>query len=67
MPASTPNEKRLRTLLERRDELASDLAALDALIAQAIREVCKDQGLAFMRVEAARQLVFGNGKEAACG
>lgn len=67
MPAGpSPNEQRLRTLFERRDELASDLAAVDVLINQAIRDICKEHGLSFMRVEAARQLVCGI-KESACG
>lgn len=66
MPAS-PNEQRLRKLFERRDELASDLAAVDVLIKQAIRKICEEHGVVFMRDEAARQLVCGIGKESACG
>lgn len=58
-------KRQLRTLFERRDRKAAELDALDAHISQHIRALADAQGIAFMRVEAARRVAFERETEAA--
>lgn len=56
---------RLRTLFERRDRLAKELADQDARINVGIRDLCDSEGTKFMRLEAARRIAFEAETEAA--
>lgn len=57
--------KRLRALFKDRDDMAEKLAAKDAEINSAIRELCREEGIAFMRVETARMIVAEEEREEA--
>lgn len=58
-------KRQLRTLFERRDRMAADVDELDAQINQQIRALADAEGIAFMRIEAARRIAFQRETEAA--
>lgn len=65
MPDTISITRRLRALFEKRDRLAEKLAIQDEDIGAVIRELCEAEGLAFMRVETARRMVFESEEAAA--
>jgi hypothetical protein len=57
-PESDRIKRRLRAMFERRDLMAAGLAQHDAKIDAAVRALADAEGVAFLRVEAARRSVF---------
>jgi hypothetical protein len=56
--SNTPSDL-LRGLLPARDEAARNLAHVDRLIAEQLRALAKERGVAFIRVETARKELLG--------
>lgn len=56
---SESTEAMLRRELQYREELRRDLGGLDASIADLLRQLARERGVAFIRVETARQELLG--------